>query len=83
MPLSEDSKHKAAFRTPRGLFQFRVIEFGLVLAPATLSRLMRKLMKDMDNLDNFQYDIFVFTETFKSHLLILRHFFKVEKYQIN
>ena len=83
VPLSEESKHKAAFRTPRGLFQLRVIEFGLDLAPATLTRLMRKLMKGMDNLDNYLYDIFVFKETFKSHLLILRQFFKVEKYQIN
>ena len=84
MPLSEDSKHKTAFRTPRGPFQFRVMALGLVSAPATFSRLMRKLLKGMDNLDNFLDDILVLTETFKSHLLILRQlFFKVEKCQIN
>ena len=49
--------------------------FGLVLAPATFSRLMRNLLKGMDNLDNFLDDILVFTETFKSHLLILCQLF--------
>ena len=49
--------------------------FGLVSAPATFSRLMRKLLKGMDNLDNFLDDILVFTETFKSHSLILRQLF--------
>ena len=84
VPLTEDSKHKTAFRTPRRLFQLRVMAFGLVSTPAKFSRLMRKLLKGMDNLDNFLNGILVFKETFESHLLILRQlFFKVEKCQIN
>ena len=74
VPLLEDSKHKTALRTHRGQFQFRVMAFGLVSAPATFSRLMRKLLKGMDNFDNFLDNILVFTETFKSHLMILRQF---------
>ena len=38
---------------------------GLGSAPATFSHLMRKLLKGMDNLDNFLDDILVFTETLK------------------
>ena len=49
--------------------------FALVSAPATFSLLMRKLLKGMDKLDSFQDDILVFTETLKSHLLILRQLF--------
>ena len=51
------------------------MSFGLVSAPATFSCLMRKLLKGMDNLDNFLDDILVLTETFKSHLHIFRQLF--------
>ena len=37
--------------------------FGLVTAPATFSRLMRKVLHGMPNVDNFIDDILVFTET--------------------
>lgn len=40
VPLTTSSKPKTAFQTSRGLFQFRVMPFGLVTAPATFSRLM-------------------------------------------
>ena len=34
-----DDREKAAFSTPFGLFQYNVIPFGLVTAPATFMRL--------------------------------------------
>lgn len=46
--------------------------FGLVTAPASFSRLMRLVLKDMDNIDNFIDDIIIFTMTFVEHLNVLR-----------
>lgn len=61
--LTDDSKPKIAFRTGKGLFQFRIITFGLVKAPATFSRLMRKVLHGMENVDNFIDDIWVYTKS--------------------
>ena len=38
--MSTDAKQKAAFVTHQGLFQFRVMRFGLCNAPATFKRIM-------------------------------------------
>ena len=49
--------------------------FGLVSAPATFSRLMRKLLHGMESIDNFLDDIIVFTKTWEEHLQVLRELF--------
>ncbi|XP_069140237.1 uncharacterized protein [Argopecten irradians] len=75
VPMAESAKSKTAFITPQGLYQFRVMPFGLVNAPATFSRLMRKLLAGMDCLDNFIDDILIFTDTWEQHLEVLRELF--------
>ena len=52
MKLTDASRLKTAFRTGKRLFQFSIMPFGLVTAPATFSRLMRKFLHGMSNLDN-------------------------------
>ena len=71
VPMAEDCKAMTAFSTPAGLYQFTVMPFGLVNAPATFCRLMRKLLGGMENIDNFIDDIVVFTHTFEQHINIL------------
>lgn len=41
--LEERSRSKTAFQTPIGLFQFRVLPFGLRNAPPTFLRLMNQV----------------------------------------
>ena len=50
--------------------------FGLVTAPATFSRLMRKVWHGMSNVDNFIDDILVYTETLEHHFFILEQLFQ-------
>ena len=45
--LSSDARCKTAFATHSGLFQFRVMPFGLCNAPATFERLMDRVLQGL------------------------------------
>ena len=47
VPVRKEDQYKAAFTTPYGLFQFRVMPLGLQGAPATFQRMMDALLKDV------------------------------------
>ena len=49
--------------------------FGLVTAPTTFSRLMRNLLRGMENIDNFIDDVVVFTPSFSHHVSVLTESF--------
>ena len=46
VPVQEASRPLTAFATPYGLFQFRVMPFGLQGAPATFQRMMDQLLTE-------------------------------------
>jgi len=49
--------------------------FGLVNAPATFSRLMRRVLRDSQNLDNYLDDVLTRTSDWNHHMSALRDFF--------
>lgn len=75
VPLTSRSKPKTAFTVPgRGMYQFKVMPFGLQNAPGTQSRLMDAVLgHDMEPLV-FCYldDIVCATETFEEHIYCLK-----------
>ena len=77
--LTEDSKEKTAFSTPYGLFQFRKLPFGLVTAPANFSRMMRLLLKELRDIDNFIDDILEHTEKLRTAYTKLKRSFTETK----
>lgn len=65
-----DDQHKTAFTSHRGLFEFRVLPFGLCNAPATFERLMEFVLAGLIGTSCLVYldDIVVFSRTFEEHI---------------
>ena len=68
VPMAEQSQPKTAFTTPRGLYQFTVMPFGLCGAPATFQRLMDQLLHGLEGYAAaYLDDIVVFSESWEEH----------------
>lgn len=77
IPLDEDAKQKSAFVTPMGHYQFTVMPFGMVNAPATFVRLMHKVLDGLHSfVQCFIDDIGIYSETWDDHLQHLRVVFQ-------
>ncbi|GFT19957.1 retrovirus-related Pol polyprotein from transposon 17.6 [Trichonephila clavipes] len=72
--IDEAGREKTAFITPEGLYEFKVMPFGLCNAPATFERMMDNLLRHFKWTMCLCYldDIIVFSETFEDHLIRLR-----------
>ena len=68
--VEEKDTQKTAFNTPEGLYELRVMSFGLCNAPATFQHLMEQVLGDMKWTDCLVYidDIIVVEKTFPDHL---------------
>ena len=74
VPMEHRSQEKTAFITHSGLYQFRVMPFGLVNAPSTFQRLMESVLAGLSGETCIVYidDIIVPGATFQEHLGNLR-----------
>lgn len=68
IPITDSDKEKTAFITSEGLYQFTVLPFGMVNAPATFTRMMRKLLEKQSNVISYIDDILIFTDTWEEHM---------------
>uniref|UniRef100_A0A670K722 ribonuclease H n=1 Tax=Podarcis muralis TaxID=64176 RepID=A0A670K722_PODMU len=69
IPLSPEASEKSAFTTHVGLYQFKVLPFGLRNAPAAFQRLINFLIHDMSEFCcAYLDDLAVFSESWPEHL---------------
>ena len=74
IPVHRNSREKTAFTTHRGLFEFRVMPFGLRNAPAVFQRLMECVLQGLNPEDGPDFvsayidDVLVFSATFEEHV---------------
>ena len=60
--LTEKFQQISAFITPFGLFQYRVMPFGMKNAPTTFQRAMDYILQDLAGVSVYLDDILIFTE---------------------
>ncbi len=67
--VDPEHREKTAFTTPHGLFEFRVMPFGLCNAPSTFQRLMELVLAGLKWEVCLAYldDVVVFGRTFEEH----------------
>ncbi len=69
-----DSIEKTAFVTHQGLYEFRVMPFGLKNAPAVFQRLVQRVLRGLNPEDGAPFvsvyldDILISSRTFEEHL---------------
>jgi transposase InsO family protein len=68
--LHPDSREKTAFRTRRGLFQYKRLVFGAKNSGACFQRTMDKVLEGLQNNILFCYsdDIIIYSKTFEDHI---------------
>ena len=73
VPVAPQSRSRTAFTTPFGLYQFRVMPFGLQGAPSTFQRMMDVLLKGIrEYADAYLDDLVIFSHTWEEHCKHLR-----------
>eukprot|EP00731_Ephydatia_muelleri_P036068 Em0198g2a len=75
--MSPEDRHKTAFCTPQGLFEFKVMPIGLCIAPATFQRLMDLVLAGLQWSKCLVYldDVILLGTTFGEHLDNIRAVF--------
>ena len=78
MPIAKKDRNKAAFVTHQGLYNFKVIPFGLCNAAATFVRLMNRVLKGLQWQTCLVYidDVMVFGKDFDSAFIHLKEIFQ-------
>ena len=68
LELSEESKHKAGFTTPFGIFEFNRLPFGLSNGPAFFSSVMQNILGDLPFIRVYIDDITIASKNEFEHL---------------
>ena len=75
VPLTERAKELSAFVTPSGLYQYKVMAFGMKNSPATFQRLINSVTSGIDGCDAYIDDAIIYSDTWEEHLLTIRQFY--------
>ena len=75
VPLTERAKEISAFVTPDGLYQYKVMPFGMKNSPATFQRLVNQVITGIPGCSAYIDDVVVYSDTWEEHLRIMNMLF--------
>jgi len=77
-PVRQSDQEKSAFITRSGLWNWKVLPFGLTNAPACFERLMEKVLRGLHwkSLLIYLDDVIIFSDTFSNHMSRLEEVFQ-------
>jgi hypothetical protein len=78
VPIAKEDRHKTAFSTANGHFEFKRMPFGLKSAPSTFQRMMNNILSELigDRCLVYMDDILIIGDTLKEHNSKLRAVFQ-------
>ena len=77
VPLTQRALEISAFVTPSGLYQYKVMPFGMKNAPATFQRMVNKLVRDIDGCEGYIDDVVIFSDNWSDHIRQIERFFQI------
>ncbi|KAJ8045955.1 hypothetical protein HOLleu_09080 [Holothuria leucospilota] len=66
--LTERAQKISAFVTPDGLFQYKVMPFGMKNSPMTFQRLVNNLTSNLENCEVYVDDLIVYSNSWDEHV---------------
>ena len=75
IPLSERAKELSAFATPDGLFQHKVMPFGMRNAPATFQRFVNQVTAEVEGCEVCIEDVIIYSDNWTDHIKQIQTFF--------
>ena len=76
VPLTDRAREISAFVTPDGLFQYKVMPFGMKNSPATFQRMINKVTSGLDGCEAYVDDVILCSDTWEEHIKLMRKFFE-------
>ena len=77
VPLTQRAREISAFVTPSGLYQYKVMPFGMKNAPAKFQRMVNKLVRDIDGCEGYIDDVVIFSDNWSDHIRQIERFFQI------
>ena len=77
VPLTQRAREISAFVTPSGLYQYKVMPFGMKYGPATFQRMVNKLVQDIDGCEGYIDDVIIFSDNWSDHIRQIERFFQI------
>ena len=76
VPLSERAKEISAFVTPDGLYQYKVMPFGMRNVPATFQRFINQVTAEVEGCEAYIDDVIIYSDNWSNHIKQIETFFE-------